>query len=267
MRDKSQLHWEFSMAYMISWLVDKTPVAKTNSLNQISSLWEFTCQEFSWRSRWSFDPVFEFVGEEIPLRLSVNTIHSDQISRIFLAVSQKFEAHSWSEGLLIRRFNCCRESDESLVSTLENSSERVFWVDVESNFTNSTNSVNVLWSCSPKTLLWHLITWGIKRSFHGFNEDSCKRETWPGSWSLLLNNFAPESILLVSCAVSRCKILKCWLVHASVLAWISWVISTKMWAVTYCIVQIGWRDLETWRFCKLRPSRFWTGIKNCCWFW
>jgi len=114
--------------------------------------------------------VGESVIEEVPVVLSIDRIHGNQVGRWY-SVSKQFKTHSWNEigfsGLGCVGLSSARKSHVSVVTSFEDSSV----TSIVSNrhklyFSDITNRVNVL--LSLEELILESITNPVHSGRHAF---------------------------------------------------------------------------------------------------
>ena len=126
--------------------------------------------------------IVEIIGEEIPvIWLAVQGIHGNQVGRVF-TVSQELEAHTWSKWLTTNDWQSCRrESDDTVISTFENTSVGMCACGYKFDLAVDTNGMNVFSSkgMRPEGPFRHCVSRSVEGRAQPLEEDL---EELEGRW-------------------------------------------------------------------------------------
>mmetsp|Transcript_17491 Transcript_17491/g.29445 ORF Transcript_17491/g.29445 Transcript_17491/m.29445 type:complete len:262 (-) Transcript_17491:343-1128(-) len=126
-------------------------VLETDLLDILGGSSKLFPQNLSCSSGGGSDVVGEVVGEEVPVvRLSIDAEHRHKVGGVH-ATSEELESHSGGKGLALRGSSSRRESDQTVVGSLKDTSVVVVGGGLELDLSDGSDGVDVL-SPSSKEL-------------------------------------------------------------------------------------------------------------------
>ena len=102
--------------------------------------------------------VGELKREEVEAKLSINSVHSDEVGRV-ASISEELDTESWNHvGFVVVDRRCRGESCEASVRAFENSGILMVTHGLPGDLADVTNVVNGLLAASPP-VAWELVAW------------------------------------------------------------------------------------------------------------
>ena len=102
--------------------------------------------------------VGELKREEVEAKLSINSVHSDEVGRV-ASISEELDTESWNHvGFVVVDRRCRGESCEASVRAFENSGILMVTHGLPGDLADVTNVVNGLLA-APPPVAWELVAW------------------------------------------------------------------------------------------------------------